>query len=296
MTRLAFHKEHRAGVEGPRRSSSHRTRVMPQTRPLERLEVPELQDMAFTHWTSQRKLREIERELSLRSSPAEIDLCEEIRDRLATFFDAGGGEPRDADGSDSAESVRTPHEPLLTRARHRVSLIRTKAKAASVGLVVANAQRLRRAAAACRKAVRGASNWRSALARAARTCSEVIGNPVPSGARAGLETEVAEARQRIAVLEQHRADLEGELSRARQRIARLEQQAAGFDEGGLPLLRRLGLDEKCPDFVIKAARTAYRKTFHPDTQPAHRRAEAERRFKETEAVFEAVYASRGIRA
>jgi DnaJ-class molecular chaperone len=47
--------------------------------------------------------------------------------------------------------------------------------------------------------------------------------------------------------------------------------------------------------VIKAVRTAYRKTFHPDTRPEQQRAGAERRFKEAEAVFEEIYWARGIK-
>ncbi len=51
------------------------------------------------------------------------------------------------------------------------------------------------------------------------------------------------------------------------------------------LYRNVGLDENCPDFLLKAARMAYRKQFHPDVHPERDRAEAENRFKEVEAVF-----------
>jgi hypothetical protein len=49
--------------------------------------------------------------------------------------------------------------------------------------------------------------------------------------------------------------------------------------------RNVGLDENCPDFLLKAARMAYRKQFHPDVHPERDRAEAENSFKKVEAVF-----------
>jgi hypothetical protein len=59
------------------------------------------------------------------------------------------------------------------------------------------------------------------------------------------------------------------------------------------LFRKVGLDENCPDFLLKAARQAFRKQFHPDLHPVHRRGEAEHRFKEAEAVFEEIKRLRG---
>jgi hypothetical protein len=59
--------------------------------------------------------------------------------------------------------------------------------------------------------------------------------------------------------------------------------------------REVGLDQSCPDFVIKAARTAYRKALHPDAQPERHRSEAERRFMETEAIFAELYWHRGVK-
>ena len=114
-------------------------------------------------------------------------------------------------------------------------------------------------------------------------------------ARRILETKLDEACQRVAALEQHRASLEAELGEAHQRIATLERQVSVRAEGCAPLFCSVGLDENCPDFVIKAVRTAYRKMFHPDTRPEHQRAEAERRFKEAEAVFEEIYWTRGLK-
>lgn len=54
------------------------------------------------------------------------------------------------------------------------------------------------------------------------------------------------------------------------------------------LYAKVGLHEGCPGFVLQTTRTAYRKALHPDGQPERHRAEAERRFKEAEAVFEEI--------
>jgi len=59
------------------------------------------------------------------------------------------------------------------------------------------------------------------------------------------------------------------------------------------LYRMVGLHEGCPDFLLQAARTAYRKALHPDGQPEWHRAEAERRFKQAEEVFAAIKRLRG---
>ncbi len=61
-----------------------------------------------------------------------------------------------------------------------------------------------------------------------------------------------------------------------------------------PLYRKVGLDEKCPLFILHAAKRAYRKKLHPDAHPPERKAEAERRFKEAEAVFEEIERQRGF--
>jgi phage shock protein A len=56
----------------------------------------------------------------------------------------------------------------------------------------------------------------------------------------------------------------------------------------------VGLDRSAPDFLIKAARTAYRKAFHPDTKPPHERATVEAAFKRHEVAFERLFQMRGI--
>jgi hypothetical protein len=59
------------------------------------------------------------------------------------------------------------------------------------------------------------------------------------------------------------------------------------------LYRKVGLDQDCPGFILEAARKAYRKKLHPDVHPPGRRAQAERRFKEAEAVFAEIERQRG---
>jgi hypothetical protein len=59
------------------------------------------------------------------------------------------------------------------------------------------------------------------------------------------------------------------------------------------LYAKVGLHEACPDFVLQAARTAYRKALHPDGQPERHRADAQRRFIEAEGVFEEIRRLRG---
>ncbi|MER2263592.1 hypothetical protein [Methylobacterium oxalidis] len=92
----------------------------------------------------------------------------------------------------------------------------------------------------------------------------------------GLQT----ALQRIAVLDD-------ELTEARRRLSARPQ-------AGDPLYRQVGLDEACPDFVIRAARRAYRIALHPDQHPAGRKPEAQKRFVAAEAAFERITRRRGI--
>lgn len=120
------------------------------------------------------------------------------------------------------------------------------------------------------------------------------GEPEPASARAAtdelarLATEQAAARNRIF-------ELERVVRQAGETIRNLKQElAAASPRNGNPIFRRVGLDETCPDFVVKAVRTAYRKALHPDARPAHEKMEAETRFKEAESVFEAIYALRKL--
>lgn len=54
------------------------------------------------------------------------------------------------------------------------------------------------------------------------------------------------------------------------------------------LYHRVGLNSCAPDWLVLAARRAYRIALHPDQHPPHRKQEAGRRFQEAESVFEAI--------
>jgi len=56
----------------------------------------------------------------------------------------------------------------------------------------------------------------------------------------------------------------------------------------------VGLHQSAPDFLLKAARTAFRKSLHPDTRPAHEKDAAEAAFKRNEAAFERLFRMRGL--
>jgi hypothetical protein len=114
-----------------------------------------------------------------------------------------------------------------------------------------------------------------------------------------LRAEKDEAETRLAglhaVLRQARDTIrwqERRLEEHRRQERRFMEREAGTR---VALYRRVGLDEACPDFVLKAVRTAYRRTLHPDTRPDHEKAEAERRFKEAEAVFDEIARLRTLR-
>ncbi|WP_201860155.1 hypothetical protein [Microvirga soli] len=87
---------------------------------------------------------------------------------------------------------------------------------------------------------------------------------------------------------------------AQEQIARLEQELQeakehqGRESKGHRVFRRVGLDTAAPRFVIDAARKEFRRRLHPDLHPVHRKLEAERRFKEAEAVFDEIWRVRGF--
>ena len=56
----------------------------------------------------------------------------------------------------------------------------------------------------------------------------------------------------------------------------------------------VGLHQSAPDFLVRAARTAFRKTFHPDTKPNNEKFAAEKMFKRNEAAFERLFRMRGL--
>ena len=75
-------------------------------------------------------------------------------------------------------------------------------------------------------------------------------------------------------------------------VARTRSAAASGR--GHPVFRRVGLDADCPRWVAETVRRAYRAKLHPDAHPASRKAEAERRFKQAEQVFDEVWRLRGF--
>ena len=61
-----------------------------------------------------------------------------------------------------------------------------------------------------------------------------------------------------------------------------------------PVFRRVGLDPDCPKWVAEAVRREHRKRLHPDGRPPEQKDEAERQFKEAEAVFAEIWRKRGF--
>ncbi|WP_462118944.1 J domain-containing protein [Methylorubrum extorquens] len=62
-----------------------------------------------------------------------------------------------------------------------------------------------------------------------------------------------------------------------------------------PLYHSLGLHPGSPDWLVVAARRAFRTRLHPDRHPRHRQ-QAHERFTRAEAQFDLIYARRGIEA
>lgn len=79
------------------------------------------------------------------------------------------------------------------------------------------------------------------------------------------------------------------------RIAALETELTGVrsDLGSRSetttdeIYRRVGLHPRAPDFVVTAARRAYRAALHPDRHPRHRE-KAHQRYLDAEAAFQKI--------
>ncbi|WP_437871739.1 J domain-containing protein [Methylorubrum extorquens] len=99
------------------------------------------------------------------------------------------------------------------------------------------------------------------------------------------------------------AELTDDLVWARGRIADLERQLARAGDVATsrpgpvpdPLYHSLGLHPGSPDWLVIAARRAFRVRLHPDRHPRHRQ-QAHERFTLAEARFTEIYARRGIEA
>ena len=61
-----------------------------------------------------------------------------------------------------------------------------------------------------------------------------------------------------------------------------------------PVHADVGLHQSAPDFLVRAARTAFRKAHHPDTRPQSEKSAAEEMFKRNEAAFERLFRMRGL--
>jgi hypothetical protein len=73
------------------------------------------------------------------------------------------------------------------------------------------------------------------------------------------------------------------------RLEEAERRLRGLEtvgENGAALYARVGLHPQCPDFVLAAARRAYRKAFHPDGRTGPDADAAAERFQEYEAIFD----------
>lgn len=86
-------------------------------------------------------------------------------------------------------------------------------------------------------------------------------------------------------------------SRVRQRIDDLQGRAGGppaDDDSptGESAFARVGLHPNAPQFVIEAARKAWRKHLHPDGHAHEAKADAEEKFKRIEIAFDEIFKSR----
>jgi hypothetical protein len=79
-------------------------------------------------------------------------------------------------------------------------------------------------------------------------------------------------------------ELEGQLGESEAQVS----AHAGNGHAGpeASLYRQVGLHPECPDFVLAAARRAYRKAHHPDGRALEETADAARRFQEVDAIFD----------
>lgn len=60
------------------------------------------------------------------------------------------------------------------------------------------------------------------------------------------------------------------------------------ERDGDPVYRRVGLSPSAPDWLVQAARTAYRRRLHPDVHPPHHRPHAHDKFIRAEEAFERI--------
>lgn len=97
----------------------------------------------------------------------------------------------------------------------------------------------------------------------------------------------------VAALESMVAEAEAEVETLRGEIERLRvAPSISEPDPKVALFRRVGLSPAAPEWLVLAARRAYRTQLHPDRHPPWAKEEAERRFKRAEATFDAITACR----
>lgn len=92
--------------------------------------------------------------------------------------------------------------------------------------------------------------------------------------------------------------LAAELEKARQRIVELEERlrehtisrSNAHDKDWASV----GLTPNAPDFVLRAARTAFRKSWHPDVHLPEDRDRATKEFQRLDGLFDRLFRQRGL--
>ena len=93
----------------------------------------------------------------------------------------------------------------------------------------------------------------------------------------------------VAALEDMVAEAEIQMEALRGEIERLRaSRPVSEPDPKAVLYGQVGLNPAAPEWLILAARRAYRTQLHPDRHPAHRKREAERRFVLAEQVFDEI--------
>lgn len=93
----------------------------------------------------------------------------------------------------------------------------------------------------------------------------------------------------VAALESMVAEAETQVETLRGEVERLRTSRPVSEPDPMAVLYGLvGLNPTAPEWLILAARRAYRTQLHPDRHPAHRKREAERRFVLAEQVFDEI--------
>jgi signal transduction histidine kinase len=125
-----------------------------------------------------------------------------------------------------------------------------------------------------------------------------------------LKQELAEAQRRVAELEAERDGLDRAKRTAEAGMEHLQHelqtardalQAAGEElrhrpsHGEDALYHRVGLVKDAPVWLVTDAHKSYRRKFHPDLHPAHRKDACHKLFVEAEHAFQRIYALRGIK-